>query len=444
MKNKKTFVIVAIVVAIALIFTIARLVMTSKGSVKEVDVAKVEKKDLMQSITVTGNVEANNKEDIVLSTMQKVTEVLVSEGQQVKAGDIIARIDNTDLAYQLQKAETNYEVTKLNLNMANSNLNNLVNVKSASSKKALENAVEQAELNLDSINRNYTDAQTRLDQNKVLFDSGIISSQEYDASVNAASDLANQVKLAEIQLENAKRNLSDYSVDNKSQVDQQRNQVSQLTKQLESAKADVENMQDKLESNEIKANIDGKVVKLDIKENQYPTQENSIISIYDLSKYKVNVSVSQYDAIQISKGQRAEVKVKGLDTIYEGTVTAIGEAAELSYTGTNQEAKVDVEVSISNPDDKIKAGYEADVDIILTEATDSLSINFEALQEDQDGKSFVYVVEKNRAVKRFVKTGTETEFDIQIVEGLKENESYIKNPPAALKEGDRVKATGGK
>ncbi|MDF2521899.1 MAG: HlyD family efflux transporter periplasmic adaptor subunit, partial [Clostridia bacterium] len=348
------------------------------------------------------------------------------------------------LAYQLQKAETNYEVTKLNLDMAKSNLNNLVNVKSASSKKALENAVEQAELNLDSINRNYADAQTRLDQNKVLFDSGIISSQEYDASVNAASDLANQVKLAEIQLENAKRNLSDYSVDNKSQVDQQRNQVSQLTKQLESAKADVENMQDKLESNEIKANIDGKVVKLDIKENQYPTQENSIISIYDLSKYKVNVSVSQYDAIQISKGQRAEVKVKGLDTIYEGTVTAIGEAAELSYTGTNQEAKIDVEISISNPDDKIKAGYEADVDIILTETTDSIAVSFEALQEDQEGKSFVYVVEKNRAVKRSVQTGTETEFDIQIVQGLKENESYIKNPPAALKEGDRVKATGGK
>lgn len=444
MKNRKTFIIIASVVAVALIFTIARLVMTSRGSIKEVDTAKAINKDLVQSITVTGNIEANNKEDIMLSNMQKVTDVLVSEGQTVKAGDIIAKVDTTDLKYQLQKAQTNYDVTKLNLNTAQSNLNNLVNVKSASSKKSLENAVQQAQINLDTIKRNYSEAQTRLDQNKVLFDSGVISSQEYDASVNSTTDLANQVKLAEIQLENAKSNLSDYSVDNKSQINQQRSQVEQLKKQLESAKADVDNVNNKLVNNEVTASIDGTVVKLGIRPNQYPTQENNIVSIYDLSKYKVIVSVSQYDAIQISQGQRATVRIKGLDKAYEGTVTGIGEAAEISMTGTSKEAKVKIEIAISNPDDKIKAGYESDVDIILKETKNATAVSFEALQQDKEGKSFIYVVQNNRAVKRYVKTGTETEFDIQVLEGLKENETYIKNPPASIKEGDRVRATGGK
>ncbi|MGB7604686.1 MAG: HlyD family efflux transporter periplasmic adaptor subunit, partial [Lutisporaceae bacterium] len=155
-------------------------------------------------------------------------------------------------------------------------------------------------------------------------------------------------------------------------------------------------------------------------------------------------SVSQYDAIQISQGQRAEVKIKGLDKTYEGTVSSIGEAAEISFTGTNKEAKVNVEVSISNPDDKIKAGYEADVDIVLVETKEAISISFEALEEDQEGKSFIYVVQNGKAVKRYIKIGTETEFDIQVLEGLKENDTYIKNPPAALKEGDKVRATGGK
>jgi RND family efflux transporter MFP subunit len=398
----------------------------------------------MQSIVVTGNIEANNKEDIVLSNMQKVTEVLLTEGQTVKTGDIIARIDTKDYTYQLQKAQVNYEVTKLNLDMAKSNLNNLVNVKSVSNKKNVENAVQQAQINLDTIKRNRADAQTRQQQSQELFNSGVISSQEYDAAVKAVADLENQVQLGEIQLENAKRNLTDFNVDNKSQVDQQRNQVQQLTKQLESAKSDVDNMADKVNTGEIKSNIDGKIVKLNIKPNQYPTQENNTISIYDLSKHKVTVSVSQYDAVQISNGQRTEIKVKGLDKSYDGTVTNIGEAAEISYTGTTKEAKVEVEVVISNPDDKIKVGYEADVEIILMETKNAISINFEALQKDKDGNSFVYVVENNRAVKRLIKTGTETEFDIQVIEGLKENESYIKNPPASLKEGDRVRAAGGK
>lgn len=426
MKNKKNFIIIATIVSLALIFTIARVAIASRDSVKAVDLATSTKKDLIQSIAVTGNIEANNKEDIMISTVQKVTDILVSEGQQVKVGDIIAKIDNTDLTYQLQKAQTNYDVTKLNLDMAKSNLTNLINVKSKSSKKTTENAVEQAQINLENIKRNQADAKTSLDQNKVLFDSGIISSQEYEASVNSASDMANQVKLAEIQLENAKSNLSDYSVDNKSQINQQRNQVEQLSKQLEGAKADVENINSKLSSNEIKASIDGKVVKLNIKENQYPTQENSIISIYDLSQYKVKVSVSQYDAIQLNQGQRAEVKIKGLDKTYEGTITSIGEAAEISFTGTNQENKIKVEVSISNADDKIKAGYEADVDIILVEAKETIAISFEALEKDNEGKSFIYVVEKNKAVKRYIKTGMETDFDIQVIEGLKENETYIK------------------
>jgi RND family efflux transporter MFP subunit len=444
MKNKKTILIIAGIVVLAVILTIVKLVMSTQGSIKEVDISKAAKKDLLQSIVVTGNIEANNKEDIVLSNMQKVTKVLFTEGQSVKAGDIIAKIDTADYTYQLQKAQMNYEVTKLNLDMAKSNLNNLINVKSASSKKNVENAVQQAQINLDTINRNLADAQTRQKQSQELFTSGVISSQEYDASVKAVADLTNQVQLAEIQLENAKRNLTDYNVDNKSQVDQQRNQVQQITKQLEGAKADIDNIASKVATGEIKSNIDGKIAKLDIEPNQYPTQSNNIITIYDLSKHKVTVSVSQYDAIQINNGQRAVIKVKGLDKNYDGVVSRIGEAADISFTGTTKEAKVEIEVEISNPDDKIKVGYEADVEIILLETKDTISINFEALQKDKDGNSFIYVVDNNRASKRLIKTGTETEFDMEVIEGLKENESYIKNPPVALKEGDRVRAAGGK
>jgi RND family efflux transporter MFP subunit len=444
MKNKKTVIIVASVVALAIIITIARLVASSQGNIKEVDIAKAVKMDLTQSITVTGNIDANNMENIVLSNMQKVTDVLAAEGQQVEIGTVIAKVDTKDYTYQLQKAQMSYDVTKLNLDMAKSNYNNLINIKSASNKKNIENAVQQAQINLNTIKSNLADATTKQSQSLELFNSGVISSQEYDAAVKAVVDLGSQVKLSEIQLENAKRNLSDYNVDNKSQVDQQRNQVQQITKQLESAKADIDNMTDKVNTGAIKSNINGKIVNLKIKPNQYPTQSNNTISIYDLSQYKVTVSVSQYDAVQLSNGQRAVIKVKGLDKGYEGTVTNIGEAAEISVTGTNREAKVEVEVVISNPDDKIKVGYEADVEIILMETKQVIAVNFEAVQKDKDGNSFVYAVENNKAVKKSVKTGTETEFDIQIIEGLKENDSYIKNPPASIKEGDRVKAAGGK
>ena len=185
-------------------------------------------------------------------------------------------------------------------------------------------------------------------------------------------------------------------------------------------------------------------MKLGVKPNQYPTMENSTISIYDLSKYRVNIQVSQYDAISVSLGQKAAVKVKGVDTEYKGTVTAIGDAAVITLEGTNKEPKVEIEVTLDNPDNKIKVGYEADIDITLEESPNSTAVSFESVQEDEDGKQYVFAVVNNKAVKRFVQTGLETDFEVQILEGLKAGDQYIKNPPATLKDGDPVKQSGGK
>jgi HlyD family secretion protein len=93
---------------------------------------------------------------------------------------------------------------------------------------------------------------------------------------------------------------------------------------------------------------------------------------------------------------------------------------------------------------KVKVGFEADIDITLQESPAAVAVSYESVLEDKDGKKYVFVVENNKAVQRFVKTGLETDFDIQIAEGLKAGEQYVKNPPSTLKNGDPVKQSGGK
>jgi RND family efflux transporter MFP subunit len=213
---------------------------------------------------------------------------------------------------------------------------------------------------------------------------------------------------------------------------------------VESSKADIANVKDKIDDSTIKSSISGKVVQLDIKPNQYPTLENSTVAIYDLSQYKVKIQVSQYDAVNISLGQKASVKVKGIDKEYKGTVTAIGDAAVITLEGTNKEPKIEIEVTLDNPDDKIKVGFEADIDITLKESSNSTAVNFESVLEDENGKKYVFAAENSKAVKKYIKTGMETDFEVQILEGLKAGDEYIKNPPATLKDGDPVKQSGGK
>ncbi|MGE5631250.1 MAG: efflux RND transporter periplasmic adaptor subunit [Caulobacteraceae bacterium] len=430
MKDKKKLIIIASIIIVVVIIGAVRIVTASQDKFKEVDIGKAETKKLSQTISVTGNIEANNKEEITLPTTQKVLDIYANEGRDIKEGDPILKVDTTDYEYQLKKFE-------LGLDLANMSLQRLLNTDSKNNKTALEDALKKAEIEYKSTEANYNEAKRKYDQTKALYDTGAVSKDDYETAFKAMNDLKNQMELAAMQLDSAKDSLNDFGVNNSDQIKEKRNQV-------ESSKADIANMQKKIDDSLIKSSINGRIVQLDVQKNQYPTMENSVVKIYDLSKYKVKIEVSQYDAVSVSKGQKAVIKVKGIDKEYKGTVTAIGEAAVIAVDGTNKEPKVEIEVTLDNPDDKVKVGYEADIDITLKESPDSVAVSFEAVQQDKDGKKYVFAVDKNKAVKRYIKTGLETDFEIQVIEGLKAGEQYIKNPPATLKDGDPVKQSGGK
>ena len=430
MRNKKKLIIIAAVVLVAVIIGAVRIITSNQNKVKEVEIGKVETQNLSQVISVTGNIEARNKEEISLPAQQKVLEVFAAEGQEVNSGDPILKIDVTDYEYQLKKYE-------LALELADIDLQRLLGSGSKNNKKSLEDAVRAAEIELYSMETSYNDAKRKYDINKVLYESGAVSKEEYETSLKTMNEFKNKMELTTMQLDNARNSLADFGINNSDQIKGKRNQV-------ESSKADIANIKNKIEEGTIKSSIKGNVVQLDVKPNQYPTMENNTVAIYDLSQYKVTIQVSQYDAVSLSLGQKSVVKVKGISTEYNGTVTAIGNAAVITLEGTNKEPKVEIEVTLDNPDDKIKVGYEADIDITLEESPDSIAVSFESVLEDEDGKKYVFAVEDNKAVKRFIQTGLETDFEIQILEGLKAGNQYVKNPPATLKDGDPVKQSGGK
>ncbi|HYE09952.1 MAG TPA: HlyD family efflux transporter periplasmic adaptor subunit [Patescibacteria group bacterium] len=430
MKDRKKLIIIASIVLIVVVLGAVRIISSGKDKIKEVDIGKVETRNLSQTISVTGNIEASGKEEISLPTQQKVLEIFVQEGNDVKAGDAILRIDSTDNEYQLKKYE-------LALELANIDLQRLLTSGSKNNKKTLEDAVRTAEIELSTTETNFNEAKRKYDQNRVLYESGAVSKEDFEASLQAMNEYKNKMELSTIQLDNARNSLKDFGINNSDQIKTKRSQV-------ESSKADIANIKSQIEKSTIKSSINGKIVQLDVQNNQYPTMENNTIAIYDLSKHKVKVQVSQYDAVTISKGQKSVIRVKGIDKEYKGTVTDIGDAAIITLEGTNKEPKVELEITLDNPDDKVKVGYEADIDITLKESPSAIAVSFESVLEDKDGKKYIFLVDKNKAVQKFVTTGLETDFDIQILEGIKVGDQYIKNPPTTLKDGDPVKQSGGK
>lgn len=416
--------IVALVVAVGAIYSNKG----KKSNAISVDTGEVEKKKLVQVTTATGNIEANYRNDIALNPAQKVVKVFVKEGQIVKKGDILVKLDDEEYRTQLEKQQ-------LNLQNANLTLSQLQGTSTVNERKNAANAVSQAELTLQNAKNNYSDLKRKFDQSKSLYEGGYISKNDYDAADKALKEAGNTMKNAELALTNSKNSLSNISVSTDDKIASQRNQLALI-------QADIKNLQNKIEDCNIKANVNGKIVKMDAKEDQYPKTGDMII-VDDVSKYKMSLDINQYDAVNLKKGQKATVKLKGVDKKYPATVTEVGQVAQTTIntnTGGNQEFKINVKITLNNSDDKIKAGYEGDAEIILNERASSLAIGFDGIKEDRvKNQKYVYVVDANNKVsKRYIKSGLETEYDVEVLEGLKEGEKYVINPPENLKEGDIV------
>lgn len=422
-KRKKLVIIIAIVLILVALFA-TRAVLSAKNNFKTVSTSDAMKKDLVQSISITGNIKANESEEILLPSTQKVKEVFVKEGQEVEKGQLLITLDTGDLNNQLKKGSITLDLAKRELSKLKDNENSTV-------KKTMENSLRQAELNLQSAISKYEDAKRRHDQNTKLYEAGFLSKEELDSSQSVLDDLHANMENMEIVLDNAQNALTDFD-----------DKIYQQEKQIELSNTDLESLRKQAADSNVKANIKGKVVKMDAKNNQYSSVGSSIL-IYDQSKYKMELNVSQYDAVSLKEGQRADIKIKGLNKIYEGQVTKIGESAAVEMSGANKETKVLVEITLDNADEQIKAGYEADAEIVLNEKKNTVAVNFEAIQTDAEGKKYVFILENNIAKKRIVETGLETDFEIEITTGLKEGEKYVTSPPAGLQDGETVKVIGG-
>ncbi|HQO43739.1 MAG TPA: biotin/lipoyl-binding protein, partial [Bacillota bacterium] len=218
MRDRKKLIIIGSVLLIAIIIAVIRIITSGQDRVKEVDIGKAEIKNLTQVIPVTGNIEAGNKEEIMLPTQQKVIEIYAKKGQKVNSGDPILKIDTTDYEYQLKKYE-------LALSLAASNLNRLQDGSRNSDKKVLENAVKQAELSVKSSEANYNEAKRKYEQIKVLYENGAASGNEYEIALKAMNDAKNQHELSVIQLSDALNSLNDFDINRNDQIKDQKNQV---------------------------------------------------------------------------------------------------------------------------------------------------------------------------------------------------------------------------
>jgi HlyD family secretion protein len=413
--NKKLVLLLGIILMIFII-GIMTIIASVPSKHRKIEISTAQRKNLTQILNVEGVVEPNKKQVISMDPSQKVIEVIADEGTDIKKGDLILKLDNSDNQYRLS-------IEEINLKLAERELSKVLN-NEQSDKKDVEYSYKQAEIEFHEARSELEIAQNMAAADKILYEKGAISKSQYEDSVKNIKSKENILTLKTMELDRAALSLANFDLGRDEQIFKLRSDISLI-------KENMDNLKSKVDA-ETRADMDGRVVKLDVDKE---------ILIYDMSRHIVNIQLKQQDSLYVKEGMKAEIKVKGLDEKkYKGTVTDIDEIALTSNGGGG--SKINVQIVIDNPDEDIKIGYDVEVKLDISIKPEAVVVDFESIIQDNDGKKYIYYVENDIARRRIVSTGIETSFEVEITEGIIHGDRYVVNPPPEMQEKNTMKIWG--
>lgn len=405
-KNKK--IIIGIVILL-LISSIALLKVRKKPQLALASpTVSVEKGDIFVTVSAVGTIEAQEEQEVFSETSGTIT-YIAEDGLPVKKGDIILKIENKELQGELERAE--YRLMR-----ENAELEKLL-------KGARDEELKKTEAKLSEAKADYEQALLDFERSQRLFNEGAISKQELETENARLIEKRTLLSLAQ----------SDHSL--VKNVDPLEVEIKKAS--LKEAETDYNNTLKKVDDLIVYAQMDGIILDSKAQEGMMVSQGEKLMTVGDITKLQVSADVNEFDASKLKVGQKVEITGDGFDgNKYDGVVTKIAPAAEIKQNGTQGNTTIlNVIVEVLNPDNHIKPGFLANLEIDIDSRENVLLLPLECVVDDGNTKS-VTVVKNDKTIKRQIKTGIYDELYIEIIEGLSENDKVLQEP---LKEEGEIK-----
>jgi hypothetical protein len=144
----------------------------------------------------------------------------------------------------------------------------------------------------------------------------------------------------------------------------------------------------------------------------------SIYEIQDMSYFIVEASVDEYDIVDIAKGMTAYVKTDATgDEELEAEVTYVAPTGTSGMTmgSASGTASYQIQITISDPQTRLRAGMTAQASIALEESKDALAVPYDCVQTNPDGQSVIYVDDNGERKEIQVETGIETSYYTEVI-----------------------------
>jgi HlyD family secretion protein len=445
--NRKWRTILIVLVVLALGIGVYASTVYSKRGLVVVQTGKVVRQDLTSLVTASGEIKPKNYINIGANAIGTLTEILVKEGDRVRKGQLVARIENIQ-----PEAQVNSQKAAVSSAEADSNASEAGLKVSDENLRTQQAIIDHSQADLEHAKLDYDRAQQ-------LFKDQLLSKQDFDAKKATYDAAAAALMEQQTRLDQAR-----------SQREQQAAQLAATQRRISQAKATLTQVTDMLHKYDSFAPLDGVVTNLPVRagETVVPGVTNlagsNIMTIADMSLITAEVKVDETDIVSVSLNQKADISIDAIpNKTFKGHVIEIGNTAILRSTGlaasqsavSSQEAKdFKVVVAMDDPPDEVRPGLSCTAKITTATRQKAVTIPIQALTIRQKGDldvkpktpagvqtvakltpaeekarkeevQGVFVIAGGKAEFRKVETGITGATDIEVLSGLKDGDEIV-------------------
>lgn len=371
--------------------TAPRIEMTMSPIVGAIAVSAepAKKGEIVEKVTYTGSISPYEDVTVYPRVEGWVQKFDLYEGDQVRKGDLIARLDRAELtaSVERQKAALQAAVGEL-----------------ATGRAALLEAEAAAEF-----------WEKELPRFVSLVNARAIPASDYDGAVKQAAAA-------------------------RAKVEAQRAAIKAVEAKIESLKAEVERTRTILGYTDIYAPISGRVSKRHIYAGILVKPGMPIVDLQDLGRVRVQVKVAEPDAPKVRVGTEAVIRFPALSNPHKqlrGKVSTIFPQLDLVTRTTT------VEMIIPNPEGLMKTDMYAIVDLVLERKKEAIIIPRQAVIQVEGKPPRVFVTDGVMAMSKEIKLGVAQEGWIEVIDGVKEGEMVIFRGQLGLVDGQQVNIVRG-
>jgi len=358
-----------------------------------VDVAPVVTSPISLKVTADALLYPLQQAAIVPKISGPVKKFFVDRGSRVRAGQVLAELENRDLASAAAESQAAFEQAEANY----------VTVARGTSAEELQKAELDVRTTKDTMG-----AQQKLFENRqALYKEGAISQKDVNDAQVAFTQARGQYEQAQKHLETLQSVSREQS-------------IKAAAAQRDAAKARADGVQAQLSYSRIVSPIDGVVTDRPLYAGEMPASGGPIITVMDVSQVIARAHVSQGDAKELKVGDPANILTADGSAKVAGKVTVVSPALDPTST------TVEVWVQATNPGERPKPGTSVRVEMIARTVQSTLVIPQAAVLTSPSGSTAVIVVgPENKPEKKSVSLGIRDAGNVQVTEGLQSGERVV-------------------